>query len=105
FSSHSFPLMAEPNGNRMVIEAAGSYNDDPARARAVVFGHDQFGRSPDDDRQKLFENAVQWVSRKSNPSEIVVGIGPQLETNYFVARGYQVRLLPEEFTETNLLAG
>jgi hypothetical protein len=93
FDQNSFPVLVEPDGNRLVLEAAGKYNNDLNGARAVLFSHSEFGRAGADARATLFENAVKWASRKSTPSDIVIGMGPELGTNYFISRGYHVLML------------
>ena len=84
----AFPVLVEMGGNRNVIEAAGTYNDDPNGARAVGFSHFQWEQPllmhvPDDTRLTLFENAIKWTSRKSNPANIVVGVTTNLDL-YFM---------------------
>lgn len=94
----SFPILVENGGNRNVLEAAGYYNNDPAGARAVVFAHTQWENAPNDSRMTLFENAVQWAAKKTNPANIVMGVTTDVETNisqgidinYFISRGYNV---------------
>ncbi len=93
FNYNSFPVLVEPSGSRLVLEAAGKYNDDANGGRGVVFAQSEWGRYGDV-RGSLFENAVVWASRKINPADIVVGMGPLLNTNYFIKRGYQVVMLP-----------
>jgi hypothetical protein len=93
FNQNSFPVLVQPDGNRLVIEAAGKYNDDPNGGRCVIFSQSEFGRTGGDARGTMFENAVRWASRKAAPSQTVVCMGPALNTNYFSSRGYQVQLL------------
>lgn len=78
----AFPVLVEHGGNRQVMEAAGTYNSDPAASRAVVFSHTQWEHSYNDARARLFENAIQWASRKSNPADIVLGIATNLDLNF-----------------------
>lgn len=107
----AFPVLVEHGGNRLVIEAAGTYNGDFNAARAVAFSHFQFENSPDPQRLKLFENAIQWTARKSDPSAITIGITPQLSlwflTNvnysYLVERGYHV--IPIDCETLDLASG
>jgi hypothetical protein len=86
----AFPVLVEMGGNRMVMEAAGTYDDNPNGARVVAFADREWGTVEGDARMQLFENAIQWAARKSNPADIVIGLGSQLDTNYFQARGYRV---------------
>ena len=102
FSHNSFPVLVEPSGNRLVMEAAGSYNDDPAGGRAVAFSHPQWGVEEGDERIVLFENAIRWASRKSNPSDIVIGLGPLLRADHFAGRGYQVRTFGPQVASNSL---
>jgi len=106
----SFPVLVEHGGNRLVLEAGGYYNDNPAGARAVVFAHAQWENSANDSRMTLFENAVKWAARKSNPADIVMGVTtnlpandlPGIDINYFTSRGYTViplSLLPHDRTD------
>jgi hypothetical protein len=106
FGYNTFPVLVEPSGNRLVMEAAGKYNDDPNGGRCVAFTQAEWGRYGRDARGVLFENAVGWTSRKIDPATITIGMGPMLNTNYFVERGYQVVLLPTQFDSitTNLPA-
>jgi len=96
-SSGAFPVIVEKGGDRYVLEAAGTYNSDPNGGRAVAFAHSQWGTA-DDAREALFENAIRWASKKSNPADIMIGMGPMLNTNYFIERGYQVKLLPTQLS-------
>jgi hypothetical protein len=96
FNYNSFPVLVEPSGNRLVVEAAGKYNDDPNGGRCVIFAHSQWGRMQGDGRALLFENAVRWAGRKSSAADTMVAIGPGLDTNYFGAHGYQVKELPTQ---------
>jgi len=102
----SFPVLVEHGGNRLVLEAAGYYNNNPAAARAVVFAHAQWEHSTGDSRITLFENAIKWAARKSNPADIVLGVTtnlptndlPAVDVNYLQRRGYTViplSLLPD----------
>lgn len=94
----AFPVLAAHGGNRQVLEAAGTYNGDANGARAVVFSHVQWERAQTDSRMILFANAINWAAKKSNPSDIVVGITVDVNTNFsrepdlgfFAAQGYQV---------------
>ena len=93
----AFPVLVEHGGNREVLEAAGTYNGDPKGGRAVVFAHTQWERSFNDSRLALFENAILWASRKSNPAEIVIGVTTHagdpitnMNIGYFASRGYQI---------------
>jgi hypothetical protein len=98
----AFPVLVEHGGNRLVIEAAGTYNGAPNGGRAVAFSHFQWERKATNDaRTRLFENAIQWAAKKSNPSDIVMGITTNLDArfngintnldySYFVSRGYRV---------------
>ncbi len=108
----SFPVLAEHGGNRLVLEAAGTYNSDPNGARAVAFAHFQWEQPillhvPNDPRLTLFENAIKWASRKSNPANIVVGVTTNLNLyfmNYLdpsplVQAGFQV--VPIDFSQLN----
>lgn len=89
----AFPVLVEPGGNRLVEEAAANYTGDVNGARCVAFAHEQWGHAFGDGRATLFENAIKWASRKTNPSEIVVGITSNLNASYFGGQGYQVRLV------------
>jgi hypothetical protein len=89
----AFPVIVEPSGTRLGLEVAGTYNGDPLGARCVAFTHEQWGHALNDNRGVLFENAIHWASRKSNNADIVLGITDTVDTNYFIARGYQVRPL------------
>jgi hypothetical protein len=111
----AFPVLVERGGNRIVLEAAGTLNGDPAAARAVAFSHVQWEqpheRVADDGRLRLFENAIQWASRKTNPSDIVMGIATNLnqtfmtnlDLGYFASRGY--RIVVVNFETLDLTAG
>ena len=83
-------VLVEPTGDQLVLEAAGYYGDDILQARGVAFAHDQWGWASDA-RINVAENAVRWASRKTNPAEITVGIGPGLNTAHFIAQGYNVK--------------
>jgi hypothetical protein len=84
----SFPVLVEMGGNRLVMEAAGTCCTNGARA--VAFANTQWGRSLNDARGTLFENAVKWAARKSEPSRILLGITTNMDVGYFRSRGYQV---------------
>jgi len=107
----AFPVLVEHGGNRQVMEAAGTYNDEPNGSRAVVFAHTQWEYSYNDARVRLFENAIQWAARKGNPSDIVLGIAtnvvagymPNIDPGYFIRRGYQV--VPLDFSAMDPAAG
>ena len=94
----AFPVVVEQGGNRLVLEAAGTYNGNPAGARAVLFSHFQWEDADNDSRATLFENAIQWASRKRNPANIVVGVTTSFrlsfrtnfDTSYLISRGYHV---------------
>jgi hypothetical protein len=104
---NAFAVLTEHGGNRLVLEAAGTVGGNSQAGRAVAFAHVQweqpFERFAGDPRLKLFENAIQWASRKSNPADIVMGIttnlNPTFMTNldlgYFAGRGY--RVVPFDF--------
>jgi hypothetical protein len=85
----AFPVLVEPSQDRLVVEAAGTYNEDTSGARSVAFTHPQWGQK-EGRRMVLFENAIQWASKKSDPTNIVIGLGPSLDANYFAGRGYRV---------------
>jgi hypothetical protein len=93
---NAFPVVAEPSGNRMVLEAASTYeaagtlNGDPNGARCVAFADEQWAYARNDNRAALFENAIRWASRKTNPAEIVIGLSTNMDAGYFRDRGYQV---------------
>jgi hypothetical protein len=102
FHRNAFPVLVEPSGNRLVLEAASVYGDDPNGSRCVAFSHFQwaYARGGSDGRRRLFQNAIQWASRKSTPAEVVIGLGPFISTNtaflstnsvYFENLGYEVR--------------
>lgn len=86
-----FPIVMEPSGNRMIFEAAGYHAGAGNSARCVVFAHEQWGHAPGDGRMTLFENAVRWAGRKSNPGEITIGLADNLNSTHFLGRGFQVR--------------
>lgn len=95
----AFPVLVEHGGNRLIVEAAGTYNANPNGGRAVAFSHFQWERmSAGDSRMRLFEDAIQWAAHKSNPADIVIGITTNLDVrfktnvdySYFVNRGYHV---------------
>jgi hypothetical protein len=92
----AFPVLVEHGGNRQVMEAAGTYNGIPNGGRAVAFSHVQWEHATTDARRQLFENAILWASRKSNPADIVVGItwplnyATNLDLSYLASRGYQL---------------
>jgi hypothetical protein len=88
-----FPVLVEPGGTRLILAAAATYNGDPVGARCVAFAHEQWGHAFGDGRGVLFENAIKWASRKSNPADIVMGVSTNMDVSYFVGRGYQVRKL------------
>jgi len=90
FGYNSFPVLVEPSGNRLVMEAGGYYNDDVNQGRVVVFSHWEWSHQH---KQGLLTDAVQWASRKSDPAQTVVAMGPMAQTNYnfFSSLGYQVR--------------
>jgi hypothetical protein len=69
--------------------------------RCVAFAHEQFGHAFGDGRGVLFENAIKWASRKSNPSTIVMGLTTNMDAGYFVSRGYQVVTLDRNMKENN----
>lgn len=102
----AFPVFVERGGNRLVLEAAGNYGGNTNAGRAVAFSHYQF-EAASDSRGQLFENAIQWVSRKSNPGNIVVGISTNLSfylmhhlsPDYLESKGYQV--IPIDFNTLN----
>jgi hypothetical protein len=99
FDYNSFPVLVEPSGNRLVAEAAGVYNDNVNAARVVAFSHWQWGHQH---RPGLLTDAIQWVSRKNNPADTVLAMGPMPETNYnyFISQGYQVRPFPSQMEGT-----
>ena len=86
----AFPVVVEPSGSRAILEAAGSYNGDPNGGRCVVFGNTQWGENENDARETLFENAILWASRKTNPGSITIGLGTNLDAGYFLNQGFQV---------------
>ena len=106
----AFPVFVERGGNRLILEAAGSYNGDTNGGRAVAFSHFQWEQAGDS-RGRLFEDAIQWVSRKSNPANIVVGVSTNLslyfmhhlDPGYLESRGYQV--VPIDFETMDPAAG
>ena len=102
--SGAFPVLVEPSGSRLIFEAAGTYNNDPNGARCVAFSKEQWAHSPNDTRAVLFENAVRWASRKSNPTDIVIGLTTNLDAGYFLNRGYQVKSLDGVTPDTNALS-
>ena len=99
--NRAFPVLVEPGGTRLVLEAAGTYNGDPNGPRCVAFAHEQWGHALNDARAVQFENAIQWVSRKTNPADIVIGLTTNLNASYFVSRGYQVRTIERNMKEAD----
>ena len=69
----AFPLLIESATLRPTI-AAGYYNDDESRARAVAFSHTNWVNVTDA-RAQLTLNALRWAGRKQAP---VVGLGAGL---------------------------
>ncbi len=67
----AFPLLIETATLRPTI-AAGYYNDDESRARAVAFSHTGWVNITDAPRAQLTLNALRWAGRKQAP---VVGLG------------------------------
>jgi len=102
--SGAFPVLVEPSGSRLIFEAAGTYNNDPDSARCVAFSKEQWAHSPNDTRAVLFENAVRWASRKSNPADIVIGLTTNLDAGYFLFRGYHVKTLDGVTLDINALS-
>ena len=98
YGSGSFPVLVENGGNRLVLEAAGTYNGDPNGARAVVFSHAQLAHAQYDGRAVLFENALRWASKKSDLADILVGITTNFTSHYttnfdlgyLASRGFRV---------------
>ncbi len=89
----AFPVLVEPGGTRLILAAAATYDGNPSKARCVAFAHEQWAHALTDARGVLFENAIKWASRKSNPSDIVMGITTNMNVGYFQSKGYQVRTL------------
>jgi len=100
-SGTAFPILVEPGGSRLILAAAATYSNNPAGARCVAFAHEQFGHSFGDGRGVLFENAIKWASRKSNPANIVMGLSTNVDASYFEGRGYQIRMLDQGMKENN----
>lgn len=69
----AFPLLVETSSLRPQI-AAGYYNDDETKARALVYSHTGWANTSDA-RAQLLLNALRWVGRKQSP---VVGLGAGL---------------------------
>jgi hypothetical protein len=104
---NAFPLVMEPSGERLILEAASYQNGNPNGSRCVAFTHEQWGHATNDARMAMFENAILWASRKANPADIVLGLTTNLNAGYFTSRGYQVRNINPNMkdTETNLMVG
>lgn len=92
----AFPLLVERGGNRLILAAAAKYKGDEKAARCAAFAHEQWGHALGDGRMQLFENAIKWVSRRSSATEIVMGVSKNMDTNYFIGWGYEVRVLEKK---------
>lgn len=97
----AFPVLVEPGGSRLILAAAATYNGNPVGGRCMAFAHEQWGHAFGDRRGVLFENAIKWASRKSNPANIVMGVSTNMDASYFQSRGYQVRTLQGNVKENN----
>ncbi|MGH9838676.1 MAG: M60 family metallopeptidase [Blastocatellia bacterium] len=83
----AFPLLIETATLRPTI-AAGYYNDDESRARAVAFSHTNWVNVTDA-RAQLTLNALRWAGRKQAP---VVGLGAGLTIKaYLQQQGMSVK--------------
>jgi hypothetical protein len=92
----AFPLLVEQGGDRLIFSAAATFNGASNAARCVAFSDAQWGHAYGDGREQLFENAIKWASRKSDPASIVMGISKNMDTNYFLGRGYQLHVLKQK---------
>lgn len=79
----AFPLLVETATLRPTI-AAGYYNDDETKARALVYSHSGWANTADA-RGTLLVNALRWAGRKQAP---VVGLGAGMNFGtYLQAQG------------------
>jgi uncharacterized protein (TIGR03437 family) len=83
----AFPLLVETVTLRPTI-AAGYYNDDESRARALAFSHTGWASSSDA-RGQLTLNALRWAGRKQSPV-VALGVGINLKS-YLEGQGMTVK--------------
>lgn len=83
----AFPLLVETASLRPAI-AAGYYNDDESRARALAFSHTGWANGSDA-RGQLTLNALRWAGRKQTPV-VAQGVGLNLKS-YLEAQGMTVK--------------
>lgn len=100
-NGNSFPVLMEPSGDRLILEAAGLYGGDRNAARCVAFAHQQWGHSFGDARIDLFENAVHWAAGRLQSTNIILGVSTNLNTTYFANRGYRVAAIDSNGSAIN----